>query len=75
MKPRIDLSTAVMEISAIKSECLLLISAATDEAMRMRDDRQGQQHKAYYQGKKTGLRQIAVACDKAIAVLKKEAGT
>jgi hypothetical protein len=69
MKPQIDLSTAVMEIHAIETECLMLISQATDEAMRLRNDPKRALHEAYYQGKKTGLRQIVLACKKAIAAI------
>ena len=69
MKPQIDLSTAVMEIHAIETECLLLIDAATNETMRTPETKAGELHKAYYQGKKTGLRQIVLACKKAIAAI------
>jgi len=69
MQPLIKLSTAVMEIHAIETECLLLISAATDEAMRLPNNREKPLHEAYYQGKKTGLRQIVLACKKAIAAI------
>lgn len=69
MEKRIDLRTAVMEIHAIETECLLLISQATDEAMRLPNNREKPLHEAYYQGKKTGLRQIVLACKKAIAAI------
>lgn len=73
MKPRIDLSTAIMEIHAIENECALLISAATDSAMRLGNVKDRSQQEAYYQGKKTGLRLAIVACKKALAAIQKPA--